>query len=159
MFSSMTVIVAAAVVLIACIAALFVFSGRSDKSTPAADEYPGTLADIVAHIKDVMDEDLPCDTLVADIPGTEDFFQFGFGDKDGVQLSHPLITERQKQLRSRLLEVIKQLELEPTYDDSVPSVDCNISGKPEDVAAKCKAFAIGVFSITEDTPISYKKFR
>ena len=108
MFGSMTLIVAAALVLIACLVALLVFSGGCTKSTPATDEYPGKLRDLAAHFKDVMDKDVPCHILVADITGTQDFFQFS-GDEDGVELSHPLITERHNPNCPQALE--------PFYDE------------------------------------------
>lgn len=130
---------------------------------PPSDDLPihelheGRLVDLERHLSKLMSHSTHWETLVVEIVGTVDFFQYST-DKSVLQLDLPLVTDRQKELQPLAESVLRDLGQEPyitkaSLGDSF--LDCDLKGTLRDYATVSIVFAKGVFAISEETPVTF----
>lgn len=129
---------------------------RSD-DLPLSEFHEGCLDDLDRHLAQLMSPSTHWETLVVEIVGTEDFFQYST-DKTVLQLDLPLVTERQKELQPLAETVLRDLGQEPYITKASLGdgfLDCDLKGTRRDHTAVSMAFAKRVFAISEETPVTF----
>ena len=118
---------------------------------------PGKLSDINDHLKKLMYSDEDGAFLAVTISETSDFIQFT-GDKTGVQLDLPQITERQKELSSKFHNIAKEMGLVVINNEGTDGskfLDINIHGDLSLVTEIVTKFITDLYEIKEETDLIY----
>lgn len=132
----------------------FIFSNQT--STPKT--IIGTINDIETKIDSVMRSTNKYAFMIVKIQGTDDFIQFT-GDKEGVQLDYPLITDRQKSTEAAYRQVAKELNLvivENKGSSGDNFLDIDIHGPATQIANTSRILLERMFKINSNTKIEYE---
>jgi hypothetical protein len=96
--------------------------------------------------------------LIVGIAGTEDFIQLIVAP-DRAQIDFPLITERQRSLEPRILQVAGQLHFdfyETRGSNGGRFLDCDFVGSSREIADTCRKLLIHVYGISDTTPLTFE---
>jgi hypothetical protein len=118
----------------------------------------GSLKDIENKINLLMNGNNEQSFLVIEISGTGDFIQFT-GDKKGVQLDFPLLTENQKRMESKIRSIAKDQSLtvvENKGTDGNKFLDIDLNGTPAAVSKKIKSFLEKLFDVNDNTKLKFE---
>jgi len=118
----------------------------------------GATSDIQGHIENLMNSKNEYAFLIITVQGTLDFIQFT-GNKSGVQLDLPLITERQKELKQSFKETAKALGLaviENKGADGSDFLDINIHESSKEIAEISAIFMERLFNITSNSKLKFE---
>jgi hypothetical protein len=122
------------------------------------DKMIGTMKDIENKINLLMNSSNERSFLVIEISGTGDFIQFS-GDKNGVQIDFPLLTENQKRMESKFRGIAKDQSLtviENRGTDGNKFLDIDLNGAPADISKKIKSFLEKLFEVDENTELKFE---
>ena len=117
----------------------------------------GTLDDINDHLKKLMYSNEDGAYLSISISKTGDFIQFT-GDRTGVQLDLPQITERQKELNNKFHTIAKEMGLVVIKNDGADGsqfLDINIHGDLTKVTDITSKFIKQLYEIEEETDLTF----
>jgi hypothetical protein len=117
----------------------------------------GKLGDINDHLKKLMYSDEDGAFLSISISKTGDFIQFT-GDRKGVQLDLPQITERQKELHTKFHTIAKEMGLVVIKNDGADGsqfLDINIHGDLTKVTDIVSKFIKQLYEIEEETDLIF----
>jgi hypothetical protein len=95
--------------------------------------------------------------LIISKQGSDDFIQFT-GDKTGVQLAFPLVTERQKSQESDFRGSSAKLNLEVVENkgrDGSWFLDINIKGNSSEISDTVKKFLAFLFDVDSNTQLEF----
>ena len=96
--------------------------------------------------------------LIVGIAGTEDFIQLTAAP-DRAQIDFPLITERQRSLEPKILQVAGELHLdfhETRGSNGGRFLDCDFIGSSREIADTCRKLLIHVYGISETTALTFE---
>ncbi len=102
--------------------------------------------------------------LVVRVAGTKDFIRLMAAPElaapdFGVQIGFPLITERQRSLEPRILQVAGQLHFdfyETRGSNGGRFLDCDFVGSSREIADTCRKLLIHVYGISDTTPLTFE---
>jgi hypothetical protein len=96
--------------------------------------------------------------LIVRIAGTKDFLQLT-ATPDSAQIDFPLITDRQRELESRIREAAAELRLdfrETLGSDGSHFLDCDLTATPAEIAHACRQLLTRVFGVSEDARLAFE---
>ena len=96
--------------------------------------------------------------LIVHAADTKDFLQLT-ASPDGAQIDFPLITERQRSLEPKILQVAAELRLdfhETRGSNGGRFLDCDFVGSSREVADTCRKLLIHVYGISDTTPLTFE---
>jgi len=111
---------------------------------------PGVRGDMVLAIAGLMDSTDKRSFLIVEIANTKDFIQFS-GSTDVVQMDFPLVTQRQKDLRSDIEKACSELglDLELTPGSTGEEfLDYNLKGSSESISNTIRQVLERVHGVT-----------
>lgn len=117
----------------------------------------GNIKDLNDYFKKLMFLDNGEGFLVVTVSENGDFVQFN-GDKTGVQLDLPQITERQKELSGKFHDTASELGLiviKNQGTDESEFLDINIHGDENKVTEVASRFILKLYNINEDTELIF----
>jgi len=147
-----TLIIFGIVVLISVL--ILLFFGSSDETKSEL----GNISDVGKHLDSLMKSSNEYGLLIIEVQGTENFIQFT-GSKNGVQLDHPLITDRQKELESSFKDVANHLALtviENKGSDGSTFLDVDLKGNSSEIAIIVIKFMERFFKINTNSRLVFK---
>ena len=112
----------------------------------------GVRGSLSAAISGLLHSARPDAFLVVQIRGTDDFLQFT-AVPGSVQMDFPLVTERQRKLRTTVEEVCATLGLSRIVNkgtDGSEFLDYDLSGSPESITGIIRQVLDGVFDASAD---------
>jgi len=117
----------------------------------------GKLGDINDHLKKLMFSDEDGAYLAVTVSKTGDFIQFT-GDRTGVQLNLPQITERQKEFNKRIHTIAKDMGLIVIKNDGTDGfqfLDINIHGDVTKITEIASKIIKSLYDVEEETDLIY----
>ena len=120
----------------------------------------GNSSDLQGIIKKLMYSINEGSYVIVKVSDTESFLQFT-GDKKGIQLDFPMLTEVQQQHKNNIIKVGNDLGLlliENKGTDGSLFLDFNIHGSAEQISEIIKTFLTEVFKAGETSKLTYEYY-
>ncbi len=117
-----------------------------------------SLHHIAHHVNALMRSTTPDAFVMIRVQGTDDFIQFS-GDRHGIQMDFPMITEHQQELRPLIEQTCHQLGLSLTVNigsDGTEFLDYELQGTRESIAETIKTIFQHVFHVDESQPLEFQ---
>jgi hypothetical protein len=117
----------------------------------------GTVAELEPRISNLMRSGRQT-FLIVRIAGTKDFLQLT-ATPESAQIDFPLITDRQRELESRIREAASEFRLdfrETRGSDGSRFLDCDLTATPAEIARVSRQLLSRVFSMSEDARLAFE---
>lgn len=95
--------------------------------------------------------------LIISVDQSDDFIQFT-ASPDAVELDMPLVTDRQRQIASKLRDACAKSHLEVianTGSDGTQFIDCLITGSVGDISKNIRQILLDIFDVRNDSELSF----
>ena len=117
----------------------------------------GRLSELEQYVDRLMRSTSETSFLVVIVENDDDFIQMT-GNREGVQLDFPLVTQRQ-QMREELIKIGAQADglliVENRGTNGARFFDIDIEGSAEEIAGVCRRFIKRLFDIDEEVLLTF----